>query len=106
MISVIATTPASIENDLGEPLIVCGAFVTPSVWKEFDCYNLAAIGKETNAHPFTPSWELNGGYWQWGRKGPAREVDDWYNTNTRILRTGPTGEGPSETDSGFIQWLG
>jgi hypothetical protein len=48
----------------------CGAYVTPGVWKEFDCYNLAAIGKTTNDYPFTPSWRLIGGYWQWGRKGP------------------------------------
>ena len=28
------------------------------------CHNLGAAN--TNADPFTPSWEINGGYWQWG----------------------------------------
>lgn len=48
----------------------CGAYVAPGVWKEFDCYNLAAIGKATGVDPFTPSWGLIGGYRLWGRKGP------------------------------------
>jgi hypothetical protein len=24
-----------------------------------------------DANPFNPSWELTGGYWQWGRKNEA-----------------------------------
>jgi hypothetical protein len=78
----------------------CGAYVAPGVWKEFDCYNLAAIGKDTSADPFTPSWELIGGYWQWGRKGPDQE--DWYNTNTEHFAHGPTGPGESEANDGSI----
>lgn len=51
----------------------CGAFISDTVWKEFMCHNL---GANTNADPFIPGWEINGGYWQWGRKmmayaGPA-----------------------------------
>ncbi|MDZ7664854.1 MAG: hypothetical protein U5K27_05915 [Desulfotignum sp.] len=101
---VVTTTPASIENDLGEPLISCGAFVTPSVWKEFDCYNLAAIGKDLGHDPFTPSWSLIGGYWQWGRKGP--DPSQWYNTNTQHFAHGPTGPGASEANSGIYQRMG
>jgi uncharacterized protein (TIGR02145 family) len=78
----------------------CGAYVAPDVWKEFDCYNLAAIGKITGADPFTPSWELIGGYWQWGRKGP--DPVDWYNTNTLNFAHGPTGPGSGEANSGSI----
>jgi uncharacterized protein (TIGR02145 family) len=33
------------------------------------CYNLGAAN--TCADPFTPSWEINGGYWQWGRLAQA-----------------------------------
>jgi len=80
----------------------CGAYVAPGVWKEFDCYNLAAIGKTTNDDPFTPSWRLIGGYWQWGRKGPDPNQEDWYNTNTEHFAHGPTGPGETEANEGEI----
>jgi uncharacterized protein (TIGR02145 family) len=81
----------------------CGAYVAPNVWKEFDCYNLAAIGKVTGADPFTPSWELIGGYWQWGRKGPS--PSNWFNNNTEHFAHGPTGPGDNEANSGSINWF-
>jgi uncharacterized protein (TIGR02145 family) len=80
----------------------CGAYITPDVWKEFDCYNLAAIGKFTGANPFIPSWELNGGYWQWGRKGPDPDEQDWYNTNSPHFAHGPTGPNSGEANSGEV----
>jgi uncharacterized protein (TIGR02145 family) len=85
-----------------EPLLsgACGAYVAPSVWKEFDCYNLAAIGKTTNDDPFTPSWRLIGGYWQWGRKGA--DPSQWYDTNTTNFAHGPTGPGVDEANEGEI----
>ncbi|MEY3367434.1 MAG: hypothetical protein RI973_589 [Bacteroidota bacterium] len=43
---------------------ICGAYVAPNVWKAFMCRNLGATN--TSADFFTPSWEINGGYWQWG----------------------------------------
>jgi uncharacterized protein (TIGR02145 family) len=78
----------------------CGAYIAPGVWKGFDCYNLAAIGKTTNDDPFTPSWRLIGGYWQWGRKGP--DSSQWYDTNTEHFAHGPTGPGNSEANEGGI----
>ena len=78
----------------------CGAYVAPGVWKEFDCYNLAAIGKTTGDDPFTPSWRLIGGYWQWGRKGPGSS--QWHDTNTPNFAHGPTGPGSSEANDGLI----
>jgi uncharacterized protein (TIGR02145 family) len=84
----------------GDPPKSCGAFVAPGVWKEFDCYNLAAIGKTTNDDPFTPSWRLIGGYWQWGRKGP--DSSRWYDTNTSNFAHGPTGPGSNEANSSSI----
>jgi uncharacterized protein (TIGR02145 family) len=47
----------------------CGAFVAPDEWKAFMCHNLGSAN--TMADPFTPSWEIIGGYWQWGRKEMA-----------------------------------
>ena len=83
----------------------CGATVAPGVWKEFDCYNLAAIGKTTSDDPFTPSWRLIGGYWQWGRKGP--DSSQWYDTNTGNFAHGPTGPDSGEANSGEISsWDG
>jgi uncharacterized protein (TIGR02145 family) len=78
----------------------CGAYIAPDVWKEFDCYNLAAIGKTTNDDPFTPSWRLIGGYWQWGRKGPDPSV--WYDTNSPNFAHGPMGPDSSEANSDRI----
>jgi uncharacterized protein (TIGR02145 family) len=49
----------------------CRAKVTATDYKDFMCYNLGAAN--TSACPFTPSWEINGGYWQWGRLAQAAE---------------------------------
>jgi len=93
---VVTTTPALI--DVGsEGIGECGAYIAPGVWKEFDCYNLAAIGKTTGDDPFTPSWRLIGGYWQWGRKGPSpSELTIWMNNPLSIK----TGNNPVE---GFLE---
>ena len=86
-----------------DPDSTCGAYVAPGVWKEFDCYNLAAIGKTTNDDPFTPSWRLIGGYWQWGRKGP--DSSQWYDTNTENFAHGPTGPDSGDANDGEISSL-
>jgi len=89
----------------GAGLRDCGAFVAPGVWKKFDCFNLGAIGKATNDNPFTPSWMLIGGYWQWGRKGPDPDQEDWYDTNTEHFAHGPTGPGAGDANSSVIsEW--
>jgi len=85
---VVTTTAVSIDGS-SEVISECGAYVAPGVWKEFDCYNLAAIGKTTGDDPFTPSWRLIGGYWKWGRKGA--DESEWYDTNTSHFAHGPTG---------------
>ncbi|MEY4202722.1 MAG: hypothetical protein RL013_424, partial [Bacteroidota bacterium] len=48
---------------------VCRAKVTSTEYRNFRCHNLGAAND--SADPFTPSWEINGGYWQWGRKDEA-----------------------------------
>ena len=64
----------------------CGAYVAPNQWKAFMCHNLASAN--TFADPYTPSWEINGGYWQWGRKAMAA--------------AGPSGPGAGEANAGPI----
>ncbi|MFM8487869.1 MAG: hypothetical protein ACKOCH_16175, partial [Bacteroidota bacterium] len=48
---------------------VCRAKINVTDYKNFMCHNLGAAN--TSADPFTPSWEINGGYWQWGRSAEA-----------------------------------
>ena len=65
---------------------VCRAKVNATDYKNFMCYNLGAAN--TSADPFTPSWEINGGYWQWGRSVQAA--------------AGPTGPGSTEANDAAI----
>ena len=63
----------------------CSAFTSPGVRKEFMCQNL---GADVTADPFTPSWKLNGDYYQWGRNV--------------VAAAGPTGPDDSQSNSGLI----
>jgi uncharacterized protein (TIGR02145 family) len=65
---------------------VCRAKVTATDYKNFMCYNLGAANTSTD--PFTPSWEINGDYWQWGRKDYAA--------------AGPTGSGAGDANDGAV----
>ena len=65
---------------------VCRAKINTTDTKEFLCYNLGAAN--TCADPFTPSWEINGGYWQWGRLVSAAP--------------GPSGPGPDQANDGTV----
>jgi hypothetical protein len=47
----------------------CGAWVAENTWKTFMCHNLEA---GESADPFTPSYKLNGAYYQWGCKNKAK----------------------------------
>jgi uncharacterized protein (TIGR02145 family) len=64
----------------------CRAKTDATTFSRFLCYNLGAAN--TNADPFTPSWEINGGYWQWGRKAEAAP--------------GPTGPNAGDANAGTI----
>lgn len=58
----------------------CGAYIAPSVWKEFKCHNL---GADTNADPLTPSAAIHGAKYQWGRSSPAlTQAQDQANAGT------------------------
>ncbi len=50
----------------------CGAFVASGVWKQTMCHNLGAV---QSADPFTPDWQLNGHYYQWGRNPSCFGID-------------------------------
>ena len=99
---IVTTTAASVDVE-SEGIGECGAYIAPGVWKEFDCYNLAAIGKTTGDDPFTPSWRLIGGYWQWGRKGSSYEQLTIYLTNALQIKTG---NNPVKYFSEITFWLG
>ncbi len=67
----------------------CCAKVSVTEYKNFMCHNLGAAN--TSADPFTPGWEINGGYWQWGRSAEAAP--------------GPTGSGAGQAnDSAVSSW--
>lgn len=38
-----------------------------SIYGDFIVYKCHNLGADTTANPFTPSWRLNGNYYQWGR---------------------------------------
>jgi uncharacterized protein (TIGR02145 family) len=65
---------------------VCRAKVTSNEYRNFMCYNLGAAN--TSADPFTPGWEINGGYWQWGRSAEAA--------------AGPTGPDAGQANNGTV----
>ncbi len=86
----------TVEAGASAPL--CWAKVSATDTLFFMCHNLASAN--TSADPFTPSWEINGGYWQWGRKGP--DASQWLNTNTTEFAHGPTGPGAGEANDADI----
>jgi uncharacterized protein (TIGR02145 family) len=96
---IITGTPASIGNtsfalNIGGQTCtvnvcvnyVCRAKVNATDYKNFMCHNLGAAN--TCADPFTPTWEINGGYWQWGRLAQAA--------------AGPTGPGAGDANDGPV----
>jgi len=64
----------------------CNAKISATEIKTFMCHNLGSAN--TTADPFTPSWEINGGYWQWGRLAQAA--------------LGPTGPGSGQANEWVI----
>jgi uncharacterized protein (TIGR02145 family) len=88
----------TLELTVAVPAPSCWAKVSATDTLFFMCHNLASAN--TSADPFTPSWEINGGYWQWGRKGPDASL--WLNTNTTEFAHGPTGPGAGETNEAVI----
>ena len=63
----------------------CGAYLTDGTWKTFMCHNL---GANTAADPFTPSYELNGDYWQWGSVSKDADGPTSSSANEAAVTTG------------------
>ena len=86
-------------------VVGCGAYVAAGQWKVFSCYNLGAAN--TSADPFTPSWEINGNYYQWGANPTCFELDGTPPTcpSTVYGAAGPFGNSTSDdNDGGFAGW--
>jgi uncharacterized protein (TIGR02145 family) len=70
----------------------CEAYIGPGPndKKIFMCHNLGVANP--TADPFEPSWRINGGYWQWGRKEQAS--------------AGPTGPFGAQASAGAVAgWI-
>ena len=72
-------------------IVTCGAPTSTGGFLVFKCHNL---GADESAYPFTPSWKLNGAYFQWGKK-PVDTNGDGYrtkpNSGTEGFAAAPTG---------------
>jgi len=64
----------------------CSAKIDATTSKIFNCYNLGAYNTRASAN--TPSWQITGGYWQWGRLSQAAP--------------GPVGPGANEANENAI----
>lgn len=75
----------------------CGAYTAPGVWKNFMCHNL---GADETANPFVPAKALNGDYYRFGYKKPARSVDaayyTWDQTNPYVFNWNGPGKSASD----------
>ncbi|MEY3368553.1 MAG: hypothetical protein RI973_1708 [Bacteroidota bacterium] len=83
----------TLEVNVAAP--VCRAKVNQTDYKNFMCYNLGAVN--TAGDPLETDWKINGGYWQWGRKGPDPSL--WLSTNTENFAHGPTSPGQANEGS-------
>lgn len=76
----------------------CRAKVSATTYKNFLCYNLGAYS--TSADPFTPSWEIFGGYWQWGIATRAADGP----TSAAALNDGPLAGWNNSMPAGSGAW--
>ena len=87
----------------------CGAYTAAGVFLVFQCYNLGAV---ENGSPFTPSWQLNGAYIQWGKRGPTTSwgpttttTPSWpgaANDGASGFAAAPTASDPN--NNGMLSW--
>jgi len=87
--------------DIPVSLPPCRAKISASETRNFMCHNLGASG--TNAAPFSPGWEVNGAYWQWGRQsrltsGPAGPAADQANAGAAAVWNNTPASDNSWTD--------
>jgi uncharacterized protein (TIGR02145 family) len=61
-------TSSAESNELEIVVGGCAAKIGAAEWRFFMCHNLGAT---QSADPFTPSYQINGAYYQWGADTPA-----------------------------------
>ena len=66
-------TKLSLSCSRTKEVIDCGAYTSTGAFLVFQCHNL---GADETVDPFTPSWQLNGAYIQWGKRGPTTSWKD------------------------------
>jgi uncharacterized protein (TIGR02145 family) len=62
----VSGSGVSVESEPVTLTYGCGAATTAGGWLTFQCFNLGSTVTATT-DPFTPSKEINGSYYQWGR---------------------------------------
>jgi uncharacterized protein (TIGR02145 family) len=81
---------------------VCKVPTNSGGFLAFKCHNL---GADENADPLTPSWKLNGAYFQWGKK-PEDTNGDGYrtkpNSGSEGFAAAPTGS--TANDAAVANW--
>ena len=86
-------------------IVTCGAPTSSGEFLVFKCHNL---GADESADPFIPSWQLNGAYFQWGKK-PVDTNSDGYrtkpNSGTEGFAAAPTGStAGTANDAALASW--
>ena len=105
----IATIPLNIngnyKGDITLKIVPCEAPTSSGEFLVFKCHNL---GADESADPFIPSWQLNGAYFQWGKK-PVDTNSDGYRTKPNSVTEGfaaaPTGStAGTANDAAVTNW--
>ncbi len=68
VINIGGAPQCSVSFTVGSAVAACGAYIAPGVYKEFMCHNL---GADTSFNPFTPTYQIHGFKYQWGKATPA-----------------------------------
>jgi hypothetical protein len=89
------TLVAGTRYTLNVRFVKCALQLSKTSSMIFMCHNL---GADYTADPFTPSWKINGAYWQWGNKNysvgnpvDASGVSPAYTWNENNYNTASTG---------------
>ena len=78
---------------------VCTAPTETGDYLVFQCHNL---GADQTADPFTPSWRLNGAYFQWGKPLPTAPNWNWTDSGSDGFAAAPTGDTPTTANDGIV----
>jgi len=91
------STSSQTVTPTGPGLIGCQVYGPNGTILTFKCHNL---GADETADPYTPSWKLNGNYYQWGRSTiflPAPTGETLDNSNSTGLAGLPITDAPDDS---------